>query len=128
MQMIVFEDAGLVKLGPLAQTRPVFTLRCGAASLLERQKRCFAIDEAAAIVRPEMARLCRFLLPDVPVNVSASEELLLVNGRWLAPEAPSAEWASPGVGLVGGQPAYVRVPAGEGSDLGPHDLPWRLAQ
>jgi hypothetical protein len=44
--MIVFEDAGFARLGPLAQTRPVFDLRCGAVSLFERQRRCLEPDGA----------------------------------------------------------------------------------
>jgi hypothetical protein len=45
-------------------TRPAFDLRCGAASLLERQRRFFAeqtttsVNPPAARVRPELADLC----------------------------------------------------------------------
>src|SRR5262245_56100382 len=93
MHIIVYEDTGIGWLGPLAQTRPVFDLRCGAVSLLERQIRCFAADSVAVLVRPELAPLCRFLLPDVPVNepLSGDQDLVLVNGRWLAPESISLE-------------------------------------
>ena len=42
MRMIVYEDATLTRLGPLTQTRPVYELRCGALTMLQRQARCLA--------------------------------------------------------------------------------------
>src|SRR3954454_3893207 len=68
MKMIVFEDAGFARLGPLAQNRPVFELRCGAVSLVERPARRLADDEVGALVRPELTALCRWAWPDRPVN------------------------------------------------------------
>ncbi len=114
MHILVFEDSAVARLGPLAQTRPAFTLCCGAASLLERQRRCFDADAVSALVRPELAGLCRFLLPGVPVNTFAAGEppQVLVNGRWLAPESVAVEPGEPGVGLVGDQVAFVVLPAG----------------
>ena len=61
MRMIVYEDSLVSRLGPLSQTRPAFELRCGAVSLLERQLRCLAAEEASVVVRPELAGLCRFV-------------------------------------------------------------------
>ena len=88
MNILVFEDAAVTRLGPLAQTRPAFNLRCGAVTLLERQRRCFDADAVSVLVRPELVGLTRFLLPDVSVNTSAATQLpeVLVNGRWLAPD------------------------------------------
>src|SRR6187401_1295739 len=68
MRMIVHEDAALARLGPLTQTRPVFELRCGSMTLLERQARCLSATSLATFVRPELARLCRFAWPDRSVN------------------------------------------------------------
>src|SRR5258708_39359177 len=112
MHIIVYEDGDVVGLGPLAQTRPVFDLHCGAVSLLERQKRCFAADEVSVVVRPEMAELCRFLLPNVPVNpmIGSDQEVVLVNGRWLAAESAPANLDGPMTALAGGQIAFAGLP------------------
>jgi UDP-N-acetylglucosamine diphosphorylase/glucosamine-1-phosphate N-acetyltransferase len=129
MRVLVFEDAGSSRLAPLAQTRPVFGLRCGAVSLLERQKRCLAADEVGLWVRPEMAALARFLWPELPVNDRTwlrSDEVLLVNGRWLAPESLAVNVEGPGVGLVNGQVAFASVPANHLEDMALDDLTWHL--
>lgn len=129
MHMIVFEDAGHSRLGPLAQTRPVFELRCGALSLVERQARCLGALSAQCFVRPELEALCNFAWPQRPANGPAPEgELVLVNGRWLAPDSVpgGVEWAS--VGVLKGEVAWVRVPPGEAHDLTPATLPWKLAR
>jgi hypothetical protein len=130
MRVLVFEDAGAVRLGPLAQTRPAFGLRCGAATLLERQQRCLAAYEVALLVRPEMAPLCRFLWPGLPVNDRSwldGDDVLLVNGRWLAPESLPLALDGPGVGLCGGEVAFVAVPAADVAALGADDLAWHLS-
>jgi len=68
MRMCVFEDAGCPGLEPLSLTRPVFDLRCGAATLLERQARRFAVTDVEALVRPFLVELCRFTHPGMEVN------------------------------------------------------------
>jgi UDP-N-acetylglucosamine diphosphorylase/glucosamine-1-phosphate N-acetyltransferase len=113
MHILVFEDSGVTHLVPLAQTRPAFGLWCGAASLLERQRRCFDADALSVLVRPELAGPCHFLLPGVPVNTTAAGQppQVLVNGRWLAPESVAVESGGPCVGLVGDQVAFVVLPS-----------------
>jgi UDP-N-acetylglucosamine diphosphorylase / glucose-1-phosphate thymidylyltransferase / UDP-N-acetylgalactosamine diphosphorylase / glucosamine-1-phosphate N-acetyltransferase / galactosamine-1-phosphate N-acetyltransferase len=116
MNICVFEDV-VVSLGPLALSRPTFALLCGAESLLDRQRRALHGQHWATLVRPEMVDLCHRLYPELPANdrawlaSAASDGLVLVNARWLAPrnvERPTA----PEVGLVGDQVAYVALPAG----------------
>jgi UDP-N-acetylglucosamine diphosphorylase/glucosamine-1-phosphate N-acetyltransferase len=127
MRLIVFEDDGVVQLGPLAQTRPVFELRCGALALIDRQQRCFEADELAAFVRPEMANLARFLRPSLIVNEMSSlaaEDIILVNARWLAPIVPPVDGSCPCVGLVGDQIAFV-VPGVRLSEEELAELAWK---
>jgi UDP-N-acetylglucosamine diphosphorylase/glucosamine-1-phosphate N-acetyltransferase len=128
--MIVFEDAGFARLGPLAQTRPVFELRCGAVSLFERHRRCLEVDESAVFVRPELAGLCRFTWPGQAVNesveLSGAAPLVLVNGRWLAPAELPPGLDEPHAGLVGDQLAYLVVPDRSG-ELTAQNLQRRLA-
>src|SRR6516164_5785933 len=101
MRICVFEDAGVARLEPLTRTRPAFDLRCGAATLLERQVRCLGGDAVGALVRPELVALCRLEYPGLAVNDPAwlsapGAGLLLINARWLPP-APLTPAADPEV-------------------------------
>jgi UDP-N-acetylglucosamine diphosphorylase/glucosamine-1-phosphate N-acetyltransferase len=128
--MIVFEDAGFTRLGPLAQTRPVFELRCGAVSLFERQRRCLSADEACVLVRPELEALCRFVWPGRPVNEptgAGTGSVVLINGRWLAPEEAPVGLNEPHVGLIGDQVAYVVAYPGAIEELTFQNVTGRVA-
>jgi UDP-N-acetylglucosamine diphosphorylase/glucosamine-1-phosphate N-acetyltransferase len=140
MRICVFEDEGAAYLEPLSLTRPVFELRCGAATLLERQLRLAAGRPAAVWVRPHLEAVCRLTHPELPVNDPvpgcrvesregpAPESVTFINGRWLPPAGP---WVPPGaaeVGLVSGEVAYVAAPAGAVSGLTLPDLVRRLPE
>lgn len=130
MHILVFEDAGVSRLGPLAQTRPVFGLRCGATTLLDRLMRTLAANEVGLLVRPEMAALARFLWPNVAVNDNAwltSTDVLVVNGRWLAPASLPLLFNGHGVGVIKDEVAFALVPASEVIDRSVEDLSWHLA-
>ncbi len=80
----VFEDEGVAHLAPLIHTRPVYDLRLGLPTLLERTLRLLQAPEvclhARASVAPVAARLYHF-----PVNPNNIEKgLLLWNGRVVA--------------------------------------------
>jgi len=131
VRICVFEDNGVGKLGPLSLTRPAFGLRCGAATLLERQLRLFGGAEAGLWVRPELAGLCRREHPGLPVNEPGwlgRGPVLLVNARWLAPAALPALGERPAVGLASGEVAFVLLGAAEAHALTAGDLPWRPAE
>lgn len=135
MRICIFEDSGVKNLYPLALTRPVFDLRCGAVTLLERLERCLPQRVASALVRPELTDLCRANHPHLQIwesvaaeDHAAQELVLLVNGRWLAPAAALVLPDSPAIGCAGGQVVYALVPAGELCGLSPANLSWRLAE
>jgi UDP-N-acetylglucosamine diphosphorylase/glucosamine-1-phosphate N-acetyltransferase len=111
MPVIIYEDAGVADLEPLALTRPAFDLRCGAGTLLQRQLRFFGVTEASAVVRPALADVCRRTHPELTVNDDAVADgsVTLVNARWLAPAVECRESGQPEVGLVGDDVAYVRL-------------------
>jgi UDP-N-acetylglucosamine diphosphorylase / glucose-1-phosphate thymidylyltransferase / UDP-N-acetylgalactosamine diphosphorylase / glucosamine-1-phosphate N-acetyltransferase / galactosamine-1-phosphate N-acetyltransferase len=135
MRICVFEDAGVSNLQPLTLTRPAFDLRCGAVSLLERLERITPARVNAALVRSELADLCRLHHPHLKVNEAewaeertGREMVALVNARWLALGEDMALPDTTAIGLVGEQVAYVVVPADEVRDLTQSNLPWRLAE
>jgi len=84
---LVFEDEGHVALSPLAYTKPVFELKCGAFSMLDRLAAALAstAPRIALACRPYLAPLLRRRRPGALVNDpgGVDEEALLVNGRAL---------------------------------------------
>jgi UDP-N-acetylglucosamine diphosphorylase/glucosamine-1-phosphate N-acetyltransferase len=132
MNTCVFEDNAVINLQPLSLTRPAFDLRCGATSLLEKQQRFFAAESTAALVRTELADLCRLQHPGLRINDPSWPEgddrdlVALVNARWLAPGAGFSFSGQPEVGLVGEQVAWVVLPAREARGLSADNLAWHL--
>src|SRR5262245_22335938 len=125
MNLFIFEDKSVEWLEPLTLTRPALDLRCGAATLLERQLRAFGVDEAAAIVRPEQAPLCQMAHPRLAVNEAGNRgngPTILVNARWLAPGEPPSDLTPPRVGLVENQIAYVVLPPGQSPEFFPETI------
>jgi UDP-N-acetylglucosamine diphosphorylase/glucosamine-1-phosphate N-acetyltransferase len=113
MRICIFEDRGVYSLEPLTLMRPAFDLLCGACPLLERQARAFAAQQVGALVRPDLAELCREAHPGLPVNDRAwlqAGPTVLVNARWLPPAQPVANRQTPRVALVGEEVAYVILP------------------
>jgi UDP-N-acetylglucosamine diphosphorylase / glucose-1-phosphate thymidylyltransferase / UDP-N-acetylgalactosamine diphosphorylase / glucosamine-1-phosphate N-acetyltransferase / galactosamine-1-phosphate N-acetyltransferase len=135
MRICIFEDALVLNLQPLALTRPAFDLRSGATTLLDKQLRSCGVRAAGALVRPDLADLCRLTHAHLAVNDAAwlrgdggrGQGVVLVNARWMPPASflPPSE---PEVGLVGDQVAYVSLPAGEAAGLTAQTLDWRLTQ
>jgi UDP-N-acetylglucosamine diphosphorylase/glucosamine-1-phosphate N-acetyltransferase len=147
MRICVFEDAGVANLQPLTASRPVFDLRCGARSLLQRQQSLFPAAHAQGVwVRPELTELCRLVHSHLAVNEPIALQahasargrslaggcppvsLVLINGRWLPPGSLADSCLAPGVGEVDGEVAYVAVPADSSEVVCPQDLDQSLAQ
>lgn len=89
MTVCIFEDGEVRHLLPLVRTRPVFDLRAGRRTLLERLRDTLDVPTPALRVRPDLAAVARREHPGLPVNERPEDELLLVNGR-LAPEDEAA--------------------------------------
>jgi UDP-N-acetylglucosamine diphosphorylase/glucosamine-1-phosphate N-acetyltransferase len=85
-RVIVFEDSFFKNLLPLVYWRPVFNLRCGRTDLLARILEQFGSDSPSLFVRPELAEVVReqTTLAVNPVLSDGSQDVLLINGRWLA--------------------------------------------
>jgi UDP-N-acetylglucosamine diphosphorylase/glucosamine-1-phosphate N-acetyltransferase len=111
-RVCLFEDRGVATLEPVALTRPAFDLLCGATSLGRKQLLAFAAAAAGALVRPQLAELCRLQHPNLAVNDPdwlASGPVVLVNARWLPPAAFDPPGPGPCVGLAGDEVAYAVV-------------------
>jgi len=88
MKIVIFEDGGFEKLYPLTYLRPVFELRCGAKTLLERIKESFAGGEFSYFVRDCLkAKVKKECGGKVNAPEALKEDVLLVNGRLLALES-----------------------------------------
>src|SRR5262249_58650349 len=108
MRICILEDQTVRNLEPLALTRPAFDLRCGALTLLERQRRHFGAGEVGALVRPLLHEYTAALHPELAVNSPPwlqKEVPVLVNARWLPNGEPFRAARGAHVGLVGDQVA-----------------------
>lgn len=72
-----------LKLEPLSLTRPLFDLRCGAFTELERVCLEFTDARIGLFVRDELADLVRERHPEMEVNPGHVEDALWLNGRTL---------------------------------------------
>ncbi|HPP11729.1 MAG TPA: putative sugar nucleotidyl transferase [bacterium] len=90
MKTCIFEDSKWVNLTPLSYLRPVFHLRCGYHTLIERILPRLPGTKASFYVRDYLAPLVKKNF-SFPVNEPETFEndVLLINGRWLLTgEAP----------------------------------------
>jgi UDP-N-acetylglucosamine diphosphorylase/glucosamine-1-phosphate N-acetyltransferase len=89
MHVVIFEGSNWSDFAPLTLTRPVFSLRSGASTLLEKQLRATRPTRLTLWVRPEMeGYLQQYVLPTlkVPTTVNTpldDEPALILAGRTL---------------------------------------------
>ncbi len=85
-RVIIFEDSFYKNLFPLVYWRPVFHLRCGRTDLLTRIIEQCGDSNPALFIRPELEEVVQeqTLMPINPVLTDTSQDVLLINGRWLA--------------------------------------------
>jgi len=95
MKLIVFEDRNFDRFYPLTYMRPVFDLRCGQTTLIEKIERAAGKKADAVFVRDWLADAysARSSAKVNDLSVLAGDDLLLVNGRALqrgggSPPAP----------------------------------------
>ncbi len=81
VNLCLFEDPEVASFGPHVLLRPIFALRCGIFSLLEKLVRAFPESPLVLLVRPELEELTRALYPTAQVGEPPEEETLFVNGR-----------------------------------------------
>ncbi len=131
MRLCVFEDGKSANLYPLTYLRPVFELRCGHTSLLAKIQRKFGGADPSFFVRDPLVPLCRKKYPSAAVNDFAalrSDDLMLVNGRWLVTAGSAEIGVTEKVGVSGGDVVYSRVTKKTIAACRAHDLASLLAE
>lgn len=92
MKLIVFEDEKFAQFFPLTYMRPVFELRCGQTTLLEKIERAAGRKADGVFVRGWLAEAygARTAARVNDLSVLRGDDLVLVNGRalWLGGVAP----------------------------------------
>jgi len=81
VNLCLYEDPEVARLGPLTLLRPVFALRCGVFTLAEKLVRAFPEAPLHLLVRPALEEWTRLLFPTAHVGAPPAEETLFVNGR-----------------------------------------------
>lgn len=83
-KICIFEDNLAPKLSPLSLTRPVFDLRCGMTSLLQKIVRAYPDRKGYLMCRPHLRNVVREAHPDLRVAESIQEDAcLFINGMVL---------------------------------------------
>jgi UDP-N-acetylglucosamine diphosphorylase/glucosamine-1-phosphate N-acetyltransferase len=81
MNLCLYEDPSVRAFGPHTALRPVFALRCGAFTLVEKLVRAFPEASLVLMVRPELEDWTRLLYPTATVGDPPEGETLFINGR-----------------------------------------------
>ena len=81
MRIVFYEDEGWENLQPLSLTRPVWELRCGIKTLLEKAQMTFPEAEFSFICRDYLAPLMKMRQPDSSVNEFRHSDMLFLNAR-----------------------------------------------
>ncbi len=84
MKLIVFENDEWINLTPLSYTRPVFELRCGMYTLLERIMAAGKTRDITVFVRDYLVNLTKKNYSFPVNNFKADGDVLIVDGRYLA--------------------------------------------
>ncbi len=86
MKILIYEDGKWSNLAPMCLIKCVFELRCGFDSLLDKISAVLPEGEKGLWVRDYMKNLAKKKF-GLPVNDESffREDILFVNGRWLAP-------------------------------------------
>jgi UDP-N-acetylglucosamine diphosphorylase/glucosamine-1-phosphate N-acetyltransferase len=114
MRLIVFDRPTVKRINfyPLALSRPVFELRCGMASLLEKLIARFAAKDTACFVPPYLTEIYRAQSGRTvnDVRTLAGEDLLLIDARVKSAELNVTATGPSQVGLSAeGEVLYVRL-------------------
>ena len=81
MNITIFETKdSATRLEPISLTRPVFDLRCGAFTFLERIRHLRPNASISLFVREELEEVTRIRFPDCAVNPESASDGLWIDG------------------------------------------------
>lgn len=106
----IFEDERYKDLLPLVYCRPVYELRCGISSLLEKIARTYPGQRLALYCREYLADTLRERTPLQVNSLPADQDVLFLNGRLLIGEAIPVEGPEE-IGTCDGCIVYARLRA-----------------
>ncbi len=92
MKLVVFEDDKYEQLYPLSLTRPVFELKCGMTSLIEKISRTYPASEISYFIRDYLVGTFKKRHPSDSVNdirTLLDSDLVIINGRCLFIDTPA---------------------------------------
>ncbi len=112
----VYEDDHLKWLSPLVELRPVFDLRCGRFTLLEKLRQHYPRERFALWVRDELAELTSERFPGIAVNKPLKTGGLLLSARVVLDE-PVKMSGPEAVLLAGDEPVGFRLERGLAAGL-----------
>ena len=78
MNIYIFENNRALNLEPITLTRPVFDIRCGALTCIERLNFLLPDDNIHLLVRPELEEVTKETFPENSINPENIDE-----GIWL---------------------------------------------
>ncbi len=84
MHLCIVEDHEVINFHPLTYLNPMFDLRCGCTSLLERILTLLPAKSVSLLVRPYLVDYLSELYPSYLINSLPNEDILFINGRVLA--------------------------------------------
>ncbi len=77
----IYEDEDYAKLFPLVDLKPVFDLRCGRRTLLDKIRRLYPREKLILWVRESLADVVAEQHPDCKVNITIESPCLFLSGR-----------------------------------------------
>ena len=81
MKINIFDDHSAMNFEPISLTRPVFGIRYGAGTLLDRIQRMCSEDSLTLWTRQELRDLTNELYPPFNVNQKPTKDSIWLNGR-----------------------------------------------
>ena len=84
MHVCIFEDRQVTNFSPLVHFRPVYALRCGVQTLLEKLHRLTPRTSRSRLMRHHLASHAREHHQELSINLLPDSACWLVNGRVLA--------------------------------------------
>lgn len=113
MTIVIYEDSLYDQFFPLTYVRPVFELKCGTSSLLEKITQAYPEHTFVLWTRSYLVKALKHRHPDVAINDTkavAGDDTLWINGRtWFNSALTLPAEGEDEVGLVGDEVVYFRL-------------------